>query len=366
MTMKRQLSEAFFRSSVASVPDYQPGKQPAEIPGLEPFKLSSNEHYLPPLPEVMQALAQPINPAGYPDPAATALICELAAYLEVPQDHLIVGTGASEILTALAQVTLEEGTEVVYPWPSFELYPQAAALNAAVQKPIGLTEDFTHDLSAMAEAITDRTRLVLLCSPNNPTGPTISAAEFDSFMAKVPANVLVALDEAYWEFATDPSAVNGLHALHKYDNLVLVRTFSKAHGLAGLRIGYAVARPSVIAGLRKALVPFGVTQLSQQAALASLGHMEQVMQRAQTIAEARDEFADALRAQGWHVPDAQANFVWLPLKELSSAFEDACVAQSLAVRNLNDGVRISIGPPEAMRRVLDVAGEFRRRYYPTV
>ena len=365
MPMKPHLDESFFRAVVASVPDYQPGKRPAEVPGLQPFKLSSNEHYLPPLPAVTEAMAQPANPADYPDAAATALIAALSEYLQVPTEHLIIGTGASEILTALAHVTLQEGTEVVYPWPSFEMYPQATALNAAVQKAIGLTANFRHDLPAMADAITERTRLVLLCSPNNPTGPTISKQEFNAFMAKVPTGVLVALDEAYWEFVTDPTAVNGLEATHTYDNLVLIRTFSKAHGLAGLRVGYAVGQPLVIAALRKALVPFGVTQLSQNAALASLAHIDQVLERAQPIAAARDEFAAALRAQGWDVPNAQANFVWLPLQELSAAFEDACVAQALGVRNLDDGVRISIGPPEAMRRVLEVAGEFRRRHYPT-
>lgn len=362
--MTQQTVATFFRSAVDAVPNYKPGKQPSTIPGLEPYKLSSNEHYLTPLSAVTEAMAQPVNPAGYPDPAATVLVSELSQYLQVPADHVLVGAGASELLSALAHVTLETGDEVIYPWPSFELYPQATALNAAIQRPIGLTETFEHDLPAMAAAITDRTRLVLLCSPNNPTGPTISAEDFDAFMAQVPSDVLVALDEAYWEFATDPVAVKGLEALAKYDNLVLIRTFSKAHGLAGLRVGYAVAQPAIIAGLSKALIPFGVTHPSQQAARASLANIDQVMQRAQTIATARDAFADALRAQGWDVPQAQANFVWLPLGDLSTAFEDACVAQSLAVRNLGSGVRISIGPAEAMQRVLEVAGAFRQRHYP--
>lgn len=363
--MTQKTSPAFFRPALASVPDYQPGKPPAEIPGLQPYKLSSNEHFLQPLPEVVEALAQPVNPATYPDAFATALTTELSSYLEVPTDHIAIGAGGSEILTALAHITLEADTEVVYPWPSFEMYPQAAALNAADQKPIALTDDFRHDLPAMAEAITDRTRLVLLCSPNNPTGPAISTEEFHAFMARVPSDVVVALDEAYWEFITDSSAVDGLAVLEDYDNLVLVRTFSKAHGLAGFRVGYAVAKPDVIAALSKAIVPFSVTQPSQNAALASLRCMDQVTERAHAIAAARDEFADALRAQGWYVPDAQANFVWLPLQELSTRFEEACVAQSLAVRNLTDGVRISIGPSDSMQRMLEVAAEFRQQHYPT-
>jgi len=357
--MTQKIAESFFRPALASVPQYKPGKQPAAVPGLHPYKLSSNEHYLPPLPSVMEALAQPIVPASYPDPAASELIAELSNYVNMPVDHICVGAGASELLTALSHVTLEAGSEVVYPWPSFELYPQAAALNDAVQQPVGLTDTFEHDLPAMAQAITEQTRLVLLCSPNNPTGPSISKTAFEAFMAQVPSNVLVVLDEAYWEFSTEPNAVDGLDTLKAYENLVLVRTFSKAHGLAGMRIGYAVAHPSIIAAIRKALIPFGVTSLSQQAAIASLKDVDQVMVRAKSIAAARDEFIAGLREQGWWVPDSQANFVWLPLGERSTAFENACVAESLATRNLTTGVRISIGPMEAMERMLQVTAAFR-------
>lgn len=363
--MKQHTAATFFRAILDSVPNYQPGKPPAEVPGLHPYKLSSNEHFLDPIPAVQQALAQPVNPALYPDASAGALTEELANYLQVPAHHIAIGAGGSELLTALAQITLEAGTEIVYPWPSFEMYPQVSALNAATQKPISLTTDFRHDLPAMAQAITPDTRLVLLCSPNNPTGPSLSTAAFEAFMAQVPSDVLVVLDEAYGEFDTASDTVDGLTALNTYENLVLVRTFSKAHGLAGLRIGYAVAQPSVIAALRKAIIPFGVTQLSQHAAIASLHHVDHVIERAQSIATARDDFAAALRNQGWTVPDSQANFVWLPLEELSTAFEEACVAESLAVRNLDSGVRISIGPPAAMDRILNVTNAFRKRHYPT-
>lgn len=356
---------AFFRSILDSVPDYQPGKPPATVPGLQPYKLSSNEHFLEPIPAVQESLAKPVSPALYPDAAADALVQELVNYLQVPNDHIAIGAGGSELLTAIAQVTLEAGTEVVYPWPSFEMYPQISALNAADQKPIGLTADSRHDLPAIIEAITPRTRLVLLCSPNNPTGPSLLVTEFEEFMAQVPSEVLVVLDEAYWEFNTAPDAVDGLTALKNHENLVLVRTFSKAHGLAGLRVGYTVAQPEVTAAIGKAIIPFGVTQASQDAAVASLHHVDDVMERARAIATARDNFAHALRTQGWDVPEAQANFVWLALQDLSTVFEDACVEQSLAVRNLTDGVRISIGPAEAMDRMLKVTQQFRERHFPS-
>src|SRR5699024_8786826 len=248
------------------------------------YKLSSNEHFMAPIPAVQKTLTKPINPALYPDAAAEALVHQLSNYLEVPKDHIVIGAGGSELLTAIAQVTLEPGTEVVYPWPSFEMYPQVSGLNGAEQKAIGLTTDSRHDLSAMIEAITPHTRLVLLCSPNNPTGTSLRATELEAFMAQVPSNVLVVLDEAYWEFNTAADAVDGLAALKNHENLVLVRTFSKAHGLAGLRIGYAVAQPEVIAAIGKAIIPFGVTQASQDAALVSLHHLDDVMERARTIA----------------------------------------------------------------------------------
>src|SRR5699024_72235 len=205
----------------------------------------------------------------------------------------------------------------------------------------GLTADSRNDLHAIIEAITPRTRLVRPSSPNNPTGPSLGDTEFEQFMDQVPSVVLVVLADASWERNTSADQLGGLMALKNHENLVLVRTFSKAHGLAGLRVGYTVAQPEVTAAIGKAIIPFGVTQASQDAAVASLHHVDDVMERARAIATARDNFAHALRTQGWDVPEAQANFVWLALQDLSTVFEDACVEQSLAVRNLTDGVRIS-------------------------
>lgn len=364
--MTQQTVAPFFRDALDAVPNYKPGKQPTDVPGMTPYKLSSNELHLPPLPEILEAMTDIPNPAGYPDPTASALIAGLSEYLDVPTDHIAVGAGASEIISALARVTTEAGTETVYPWPSFELYPQTAALNGGVLKPVALTETHEHDLSAMADAITDQTRMVMLCSPNNPTGTSIKQDAFETFMERIPSDVLVVIDEAYWEFCTDADALDGLAAAKTYDNVVLVRTFSKAHGLAGFRVGYAVAQPQVIAALRKAILPFSVSQLSQNVALASLQQVGVVQTRAKSVAAAREEFIAALRAQGWEVSDAHANFVWLPLDDLAEAFEDACIAQALAVRKLTGGVRISMGEPEAMQRVLRVAEGFRRNHYSTI
>ncbi|GAA1851131.1 histidinol-phosphate transaminase [Brevibacterium marinum] len=352
------------RSSLETFPPYVPGKAPKRIEGLTPFKLSSNENSLEPLPAVIDAMiAHAKNPAFYPDDAALALRTELADRLGVSIDQLVVTTGASELLVALTQITSDATTEAIYPWPSFEMYPQITGLAGSKRIAVPVREDGRHDLDAMAAAITDRTRLIILCSPNNPTGPALRDDEVRQFLSQVPGDVLVALDEAYWEFATAEGAVRGVDLVADHPNVVLVRTFSKAHALAGLRVGYAIARETVISGLLKSVIPFGVTDMSQAAALESLRHSDEVDVRAKEIAAVRDDFAHALRDQGWDVPDAQGNFVWLPLGDLSSAFEDACVDQAVAVRNLGDGVRISIGEREGLDRVLAVAAAFRTEHF---
>ncbi|WP_349827099.1 histidinol-phosphate transaminase [Brevibacterium litoralis] len=350
-----------FRPSLATTPAYVPGKPPQAPEGVTSHKLSSNELHLEPLPGVVQAVAEAAtNPATYPDPAAKALTAELAAHLDVDPARVILTAGGSEGLSAMALATLEAGREVVFPWPSFESYPQLAARQDARAIRVPLTAEARHDLPAMAAALTDATGLVLLCSPNNPTGPALRTDEFREFMAQVPTDVLVVLDEAYLEFVTDPDAVDGLAEMATYPNLVLVRTFSKAHGLAGLRVGYTVADPRVIAELRKTVAVFSVPAVSQAAALESVRRWSEVEVRAKQVADTRDRLAAGLRAQGWQVPDAQANFVWVPLDDEAAArLEAEFLAVGLSVRKLPGGIRISIGADEAMDRVLQVTAAFR-------
>ncbi|WP_309133228.1 histidinol-phosphate transaminase [Brevibacterium sp.] len=352
------------RAALETFPPYIPGKPPRRVEGLTPYKLSSNENFLDPLPDVLDTMvAHAKDPGQYPDDSAVALREGLAARLGVGVDELVVAAGASELLVALTQITSDATTEAIYPWPSFEMYPQTTGLVGAKRIEVPNRPDGAHDLEAMAAAITDRTRLIILCSPNNPTGPALGDRELRDFLTQVPGHILVGLDEAYWEFANADGVARGLDIYADHANVVLLRTFSKAHGLAGLRVGYAVARESVIAGLRKAVIPFGVTALSQAAALTSLEHWDEVLERAAGIAATRDSFAQALRDQGWDVPQAQGNFVWLPLGELSEAFEDACVEQAVAVRNLEHGVRISIGEQPGLDRVLDIAAAFRAEHF---
>ena len=347
------------RAELQTFPPYVPGRAPEQVPGLTPYRLSSNENHLDPLPAVLESLAQPGDlPSRYPDDAAVALRARIGEVFGVVPERTIVTAGASELLVALTQITSDNRTEAVYPWPSFEMYPQVTGLAGAVRHEVPLLPDGQHDLDAMAAAVTDRTGIVFLCSPNNPTGPVLRHDEVARFLDAVPSHVLVVLDEAYWEFVTDPDAAHGMDLVDEYPNLVLARTFSKAHGLAGLRVGYAIAQEDVIEGLLKAVIPFGVTQPSQRAAAVSLDHHDEVLERARAIATVRDEVAAALRDQGWAVPQAQGNFVWLPLGELSAEFELAASRQALAVRNLDAGVRISMGPDEALERVLELSRVF--------
>lgn len=342
------------RPILDSIPAYRPGR-PAEH---ENQKLSSNENPFPPLPGVVERAADELRRMNrYPDAGVTRLSEEVAVRTGLTPDHLAFGTGSVAVLFALLDAWCGPGDEVVYPWRSFEAYPIAVDLTGATSVRVPLAADSGHDLPAMAAAVTDRTKVVIVCSPNNPTGPVVGAADFERFMAAVPDRVLVVLDEAYLEFVRDLDAVSGADALAAHRNVVVLRTFSKAYGLAGLRVGYAMAAPPVAGAIRKALPPFGVTDVAQAAALASLEADEELSLRVESLVLERGRLLAALREQGWDVPDTEANFVWLPLGERSAAFADH--VRPLAVRAFPEGVRITVGNPEANAELLSRAATFR-------
>ncbi|MCL2423283.1 MAG: aminotransferase class I/II-fold pyridoxal phosphate-dependent enzyme, partial [Micrococcales bacterium] len=211
------------------------------------------------------------------------------------------------------------------------------------------------DLPALAAAVTDRTRMVMVCSPNNPTGPAVHADELGALLAAVPPDVVVLYDEAYLEFVRDPQAVDGVDVLAEHPNVVLLRTFSKAYGLAGLRVGYAVARPRLATAIRKTVTPFEVSSLAQRAAVASLAATDELTRRVDGIVAERTRLVAALRDQGWTVPDTQANFVWLPLGDRTATFAAHCASAGLLVRPFaGEGVRITVAEPEATTALLDL------------
>ncbi|MGN7224081.1 histidinol-phosphate transaminase [Curtobacterium flaccumfaciens] len=340
------------RPEVAVLPAYKQGRQASD----SAFKLSSNENPFPPLPGVVEAVQAQTSYNRYPDATALAVRAVLANRFGLTAEQVHVAPGSVAILHELARATSGPGDEIVYAWRSFEAYPGVVTVAGATSVQVPNRADGGHDLDAMAAAVTERTRMVLVCSPNNPTGPIVTAAEFDAFMAAVPQSVLVVLDEAYAEFVTDEAAVHGHPLLAAHPNLVVLRTFSKAYGLAGLRVGYALGPDYVLDAVRACAIPLSVTAQGQAAALASLEREAELLERVTEIATLRDRIVVELRAQGWDVPDAQGNFLWLPTGErtvaAAAAFEDA----GIIVRAFPpEGIRISIGEHEAVETLLQTA-----------
>ncbi|MFJ3938478.1 histidinol-phosphate transaminase [Streptomyces parvus] len=348
------------RAELDGVPAYVPGK-PAAAGGPVAYKLSSNENPYPPLPGVLEsALAAAGNFNRYPDMACTGLMNELAERFGVPLSHLATGTGSVGVAQQLLQATSGPGDEVIYAWRSFEAYPIITQVSGATSVKVPLTEGDVHDLDAMAEAITDRTRLIFVCNPNNPTGTVVRRAELERFLDRVPSDVLVVLDEAYKEFIRDADVPDGIEIYRDRPNVAVLRTFSKAYGLAGLRVGFAVAHEPVAAALRKTAVPFGVSQLAQDAAVASLRAEDELLGRVGSLVAERGRVSAELARQGWTVPESHANFVWLRLGEQALDFAGACERAGVVVRPFaGEGVRVTIGETEGNDLFLKTAEAFR-------
>jgi histidinol-phosphate aminotransferase len=324
------------------------------------YKLSSNENPYPPLPGVVEAVQAGVAAMNrYPDMGSAGLYAALAARLGVPVEHLSVATGSVGLIYQLVQAFCDPGDEVVFAWRSFEAYPIAVAAAAATPVKVPVTADGRHDLKAMLTAITERTKVVLVCTPNNPTGPAVAQAELDAFLAEVPPHVLVVVDEAYVEFVRMDDPVDGVATYRRHENVVLTRTFSKAYGLAGFRVGYAVAPAPIAAALRAVSLPFGVSTVAQAAAIASLEHEAELLERVDALVAERTRVVDGLRAAGWDVPEAQGNFVWLELGGRTLDFAAAADEAGIVVRPFaGEGCRVSIGEEEANDRLLEVARAF--------
>ncbi|MFJ8335168.1 histidinol-phosphate transaminase [Streptomyces sp. NPDC094437] len=349
------------RAELEGIPTYKPGR-PAAADGPAAYKLSSNENPYPPLPGVLESVTAAASSFNrYPDLACTGLLNELADRFGVPLTHLATGTGSVGVAQQLVQATSGPGDEVVYAWRSFEAYPIITQVSGATSVRVPLTPDEAHDLDAMADAITERTRLIFVCNPNNPTGTVVRRAELERFLDRVPGDVLVVLDEAYREFVRDAEVPDGVELYRDRPNVCVLRTFSKAYGLAGLRVGFAIAHEPVAAALRKTAVPFGVSQLAQEAAIASLRAEDALLGRVGSLVGERARVADGLRAQGWTVPETQANFVWLRLGERTAAFAELCERHGVVVRPFaGEGVRVTIGETEANDIFLKAAESFRQ------
>ncbi|MBA3618684.1 MAG: histidinol-phosphate transaminase [Actinomycetota bacterium] len=347
------------RAALDGIPTYQPGR-PAQSGGGQPaYKISSNENPYPPLPSVLDVIADAAASSNrYPDMAATELVGAVAAHFAVPVEHVAVGTGSVGVAQQIVQSTVAPGDEVVYAWRSFEAYPIIVQISGATAVAVPLRDE-VHDLDAMAAAVSERTRLILVCNPNNPTSTAVRREELLRFLDRVPGDCLVVLDEAYREFIQDSDVPDGLDLYRDRPNVCVLRTFSKAYGLAGLRVGFAVAHPPVADALRKTAVPFGVNTIAQRAAVASLQAEDELLERVAALVRERVRSAAALREQGWSVPDSQANFVWLRLGERTAGFALACERAGVVVRPFpGEGVRVTIGEREANDLLLAVAERF--------
>jgi histidinol-phosphate aminotransferase len=343
------------RSDLANVQDYVPGRK---LPGVT--MLASNEVPYDPPPNVIAAIcaaARDVN--RYPDMGSGALTRRIATSLSVDPDMIAVGCGSVALCQQLVQALCSPGDEVVFGWRSFEAYPIVTRIAGATPRMVPLTSGLAIDLDAIADAITGSTRLVFVSNPNNPTGTALGQAAVQRFLDRVPDRVVVVLDEAYREFASARDFPDGVRLLPGRGNLAVLRTFSKACRLAGLRVGYCVAPPALARLVRKVAIPFSVSALAEAAATATLDVTAELLARCQDISRAREQVRAGLLSAGYQVAASQANFLWLPLGEHTTRFADYCLEHKIAVRAFaGDGVRVTIGTPEENDAFLAVARSF--------
>ncbi|MCX0270140.1 histidinol-phosphate transaminase [Nocardia zapadnayensis] len=335
---------AHIRPDLDSIPAYVPGRS---HPGA--VKLASNETTIGPLPAASKAIAEAVELANrYPDNQSGELRAALAQFLGVEPANIAVGCGSVALCQELVQITCADpADEVLYAWRSFEAYPIITQVGNATAVTVPL-RDHVHDLDALAAAVTERTRLVFVCNPNNPTGTAVGRAELERFLDRIPGNVLIALDEAYYEYLrmTPGDHPDGVELARNRPNVVVLRTFSKAYGLAGLRVGYAVGAPEVIAALLKVHIPFSVSRVAQAAAIASLEARHELLDRTEAVIAERDRMRTALLAAGYRVPVSESNFLWITLDDATTEFAEASAAAGVLIRPFaGEGVRVTAGDP---------------------
>ena len=352
------------RPEIIAVAPYRQGRQ-APLGG---FKLSSNENPFSPLPSVVAVVQDTLTQLNrYPAADGRDLRERLAERAGVNLECVHLGSGSVALLAQFISAAAGPGDEVLYSWRSFEAYPGLVTVAGATSVQVPNRHDGGHDFDAMAAAVTERTRVIIVCSPNNPTGTVAHRAEFELFMSRIPQDCLVLLDEAYCEFVTDSDAVHGLPLLSRYPNLVVLRTFSKAYGLAALRIGYAVGPKPILDAARAAAIPLSVTDAARIGALASLDAETELMERVARIIERRQKLAVQLTAQGWSIPVSEANFVWLETGEYTEMANDAFYDAAISVRAFpGEGIRVSVGEHESLDAVCDVASEILSHLAPQI
>jgi histidinol-phosphate aminotransferase len=350
------------RAVVDALPAYRPGKAAAQAEAehgiTNAIKLASNETPWAPVPSVAAAIAEAAAGVNrYADHRAGGVRAALAPALGVRESQVAVGCGSVGLLQQICLSYVDPGDEVVYPWRSFEVYPVFTQLAGGVSVTVPLV-DHAVDLEALADAVSGKAKLVFLASPNNPTGTSLHTDELNGFMESVDRGTLVVIDEAYREF-NDPALGDPVtDVLPRHDNAVVLRTFSKAHGLAGLRVGYMVGAPEVVASVDKTLVPFAVNAIAQAAAVAAIAAEDEIRARVELIEGERDRVVDALAAAGHEFPRPNANFVWLPLGARTDEISLELEKRGLVTRPFpGEGIRVTIGTAEENDRFLQALAE---------
>ena len=348
MTLFERESRVVIRPEILTLPAYKQGRPaPANA-----FKLSSNENPFPTPEWVTDAMAE-AQVSRYPESTSRVVRERIAANWNCDVDEVIVGAGSVSILYQLIQAVSGPGDNIVFAWRSFEAYPWIATVAGAEAIRVPNLPDHRHDLDAMVAAVTPRTRAVILCTPNNPTGAAITTDEFHDVVSRIPEDVLIILDEAYAEFSHDPEIVCGKKVTGQYPNVVTLRTFSKAYGLAGLRIGYGIGPASIFQAATSTAIPMVVTEQAQRAALAVLDHNDDAMARVMELCARRDLVWNRLVEQGWSAPKPHGNFVWLPTGDDTDAAAAILEEGGIIARVFSgDGIRVTIGEADSVEPFL--------------
>ena len=356
-----------FARKLASIPGYvagaPAGKAPESIAAEGIAQLASNESPWGPHPAVAEAVARATAASHrYPDPSASLLRRRIAERHEVDPAEIAVSNGSCEILLAAGLALCEPGAEIVYGWPAFSLYAYIAPLSGAREIRVPLADGDLHDLDAILAEVTPATQLVLICNPNNPTSTHLPAAKIAEFCARVPDHVTVLVDEAYVDFQLDDDPDLTVDLRRQLPNLALLRTFSKAYGLAGLRVGYAICSPKLRAAVDAVRQPFSVNAVAQAAAAEAIRHTDDVSMRVERNLIERVAVEEGVRGLGLQTPDSQANFSWVSLgdrneEEVVAALGEAGILVRAGTPLGGPGhIRVSYGTPEENRRLLDALG----------
>lgn len=333
------MSQVRLRQVLSDLPAYVAGKGDAG----KVVKLSSNELPFAPSKPIVEAGEQALASTNrYPDAIGGNLVAKLAAHYRLHPEQVVVGPGSIQVLANALSAVAQVGNNVVYAWRSFEAYPILVGITGASSRQIPLNSDGSHDLDAILGAVDENTAAVILCSPNNPTGPSLTQTEVREFLGALPGQVLAVLDEAYFEFDTSAGHVDGVTLLADFPNLLVLRTFSKAYGLAGLRCGYGLTSPVLAEAIRKVATPFGLSAVAEACALTALADDQAMRSQVLQICKEKARVLSELRNFGWTIPQAGGNFIWFS-GSVGEQIQAAALSQGVQTRGFPEGVRVTIG-----------------------